>query len=105
MKIRHHTTTDRFYLMNLHLWGEKSFVYELVISECVCMFVSLVASLFAFVCVCGCACVCMCLYECLGAGLFLFVCVYACARDFFLCKKTIKRIYIFSHACAMRTVS
>ena len=40
------------------------------------MFVSLVASLFAFVCVCGCACVCVCLYECLGAGLFLFVCVY-----------------------------
>ena len=40
------------------------------------MFVSLVASLFAFVCVCGCACVCVCLYECLGVGLFLFVCVY-----------------------------
>ena len=32
-----------FVCMNLHLWGKKSFVYELVISECmcVCLFVCL----------------------------------------------------------------
>ena len=39
-----------FVCMNLHLWGKKSFVYELVISECmcVCLFVCLFVCLVFF---------------------------------------------------------